>query len=319
MLIEKIDEYVKGQIRVTPCHSNRASDLGHPCDRYLVFRRLRWEEASPPSLPLQYIFNEGNLHEGAVLRLLQDAGFTIIQQQRDYEWKEYKITAHLDGKLLLDDYNGGDIPRSVPLEVKSMSPFIWVKIHTTADLRDSHMPHLAKYIGQLQTYMLLSNSEEAVLLLKNKSTGQLKELWMELDYEYAESLVQKAVRINGYVDRQEVPPPVPWTESLCGRCPFNAICANEMTRQPLEIVFNEDLEALLKRREELKAAAREYKQVDDLVKAAVTGQEKMVIGGWLIRGKEVTRRGYTVKDTTYWKTDIESLQLTGGAPSDSDG
>lgn len=317
MIIEQIDAYLESTIRQSPCLSNRASELGHECERYLVFRRLRWREGTLPNVHLQRLFNDGNLHEKAVLRLLEEAGFTVIDQQRDYEWREFNITGHLDGKLLIEKSHGLLQQAAVPLEIKSMSPFIWMKINSAEDMLTA-AAHVRRYPAQLQLYMLLSNSEEAVLLLKNKATGQLKEIWLTLDYEYAESLLQKAKRVNSYVEREEIPPPIEWTDAVCGRCPFNHICAVEVKRTPMAIRFDPDFELILKRRDELKAAAREYKQVDELVKAALDGQEKVIIGDYLIEGKQVERRAYTVKASRYWRYDISNLQLIQEVPHETE-
>ena len=299
MLLEKLDERLQAQIKLSPCHTNRASELGHACKRYLVLRRTRWQEAELPSLSLQRLFGEGHIQERAVIRALEDAGFVVVEQQRDYEWKEYQITAHLDGKILLEG-------AAVPLEVKSMSPYIFKSIHTAADLLNPRYPHLQKYLAQLQIYMLLSNSEKAVLLLKDKSSGQIKELWMELDYQFAESLIQKAQSINVAVAAGILPERIPYTENICGRCPFLAICLPEVKRDALEIITDPELEANLKRRHELAPLRAEYEQLDDQVKAILKEHERVVVGDFLVHGSWVEPKGRP----KYWKVSIDKLEAT---------
>lgn len=320
MLLEKVDEQLQKQIKLSPCHTNRASELGHACERYLVLRRTRWQEATLPDLSLQRIFNEGHIQERAVIRELEDAGFQVIEQQRDYEWKEYQITAHLDGKVCISPQVGdGTIPndghshtaRAVPLEVKSMSPYIFKSIQTAADLMNPRYPHLAKYIAQLQIYMLLSNADKAVLILKDKSSGQLKELWMELDYHAAEALIQKAQRINAAVAAGTIPERIPYAEKICGRCPFLAICLPDVKRDALEITTDPELEANLKRRHELAPLRAEYEQLDEAVKAVLKEHEKIVVGDFLVQGRWIEPKG----KPKYWKVNIDKLEATKEMPA----
>src|SRR5213594_2204027 len=42
-----------------PVTANRASQLGGDCDRELVYLRTRWQDAAPPPLDLQILFQEG--------------------------------------------------------------------------------------------------------------------------------------------------------------------------------------------------------------------------------------------------------------------
>jgi len=300
MLIEKIIEQKQSKIRLRPCHTNRASSLGHVCERKLVFDRTRWQDAIPYDVGLQFIFDEGNLQERQVLKDLDEAGWHVIDQQRDYEWKEYQITAHLDGKIVLD--------KPFTLEIKSMNPYTFTQIHTAQDIIESRKHYIRAYAAQGQIYMLLSNSERMVFIFKNKSTGQLKEIWMDLDYQFAEELIQKAVRINAHVNAGTIPDPIPWNEDICGRCAFAHICLPEARREALDLTDDPELELKLKRRHELAPLRKEYEEIDDEVKAAVKEKAKVVVGDFLITGRFVEPKGRP----KYWKSDIQLLQIQKG-------
>ena len=97
MIVEAIRESKEKKISSYPVHSNRASDLGNPCVRYHVYNRTRWAEKSLHNASLQSIFDLGNDFEAIVLKELAEAGVSIIEQQRSFEWKEYQITGHVDG------------------------------------------------------------------------------------------------------------------------------------------------------------------------------------------------------------------------------
>lgn len=303
MIVEKLLENAKRKIRIHPCHTNRASDLGHECLRYLVFLRTRWQEAALHDISLQLIFMEGNNQEANVIRDMVDAGIQVTEQQRDYEWKKYQITGHVDGKIVdkVDDF------RAYPFEVKSMSPFVFKTIDSAGSLLSERMPHLKKYPAQLQLYMLLSNSEKAVFIFKDKSSGQLKEIWMDLDLGYCESLIQKAERINEHVDKGTTPDPIPWKERLCGRCKFAHICLPEAKRTPAEMLDDPELIAKLERRHELNPLRKEYEDIDGDVKEIFKEREKIMIGDFLVTGNYQQRKD----NKKIWITRIEKLQIGG--------
>lgn len=302
MLIEKIYAAKAKKIRLSPCHTNRASEAGHPCLRYLVLRRTHWQHASLHDVRLQLLFDEGNLQEAAVLRDLQDAGLTVIEQQRDYEWRQFQLTAHLDGKVVLSS------TEAAPIECKSMSPYIWENVHTLEDLIHSDKPWLKKYPAQIQLYLLLANAERGFLILKNKSTGELKEIEVRLDLAYTESILQKLERVNSHVAAGTVPDAMLYEEAVCEKCPFfQTVCLVEVTRTALELSDDHDLASKLDRRQALQSAAKEYEALDKEIKAKVKDLEKVVCGEFLILGKEVKRKAYQVEASNYWQTTIKPL------------
>lgn len=311
MLIEKVIEAKQKKIRLFPTHVNSASEIGHPCMRYLVFKRTRWADATLHDVNLQFIFDEGHIQERAVLRDLEDAGVTVIEQQRDYFWADIQLSAHLDGKVFVPIENDPEQTELAPIEIKSMSPFVWVKINSVEDMLNSRMAHLRKYPAQLTVYNLLSNASRGFLILKNKSTGQLKEIEVPLNYEYAESLLKKCEEINAHVQRGTTPEPIAWDENTCGRCQFAHICLPEAKREALDLTNDPDLEAKLKRRAELAPLRSEYEEIDEDVKAAVKEKPKVLCGNFLITGRFQDR-----KDTKkVWLTKIESLTPQKGIPA----
>ena len=43
----KISDFVKSEIKVYPCEHLRASNIGHPCERYLYLLIKFWEQQQP--------------------------------------------------------------------------------------------------------------------------------------------------------------------------------------------------------------------------------------------------------------------------------
>jgi len=278
-----IDEHKRKKIKIYPCNSNRASLLAEECERKLVYYRTSWDKQTLYDVDLQYIFDEGNLQEQAVIRELQEAGINIVEQQRAFVWKEYQITGHIDAKIGL---NG----KYYPLEIKSMSPNVWNSINEPQDLKK--YPWTRKYIGQLVLYLLMGEAEEGILLLKNKSSGKLKQLVIKLnDYlDLGEELLKKAERINKHVKEGTLPERINDFE-ICSECSFKHICLPEILNEGgVEIVDNKELEEKLDRLEELKPYYQEYKKLDEEVKKMVEGKENLACGKYLISGKWVERK-----------------------------
>jgi len=184
MIVEKILAAKQKKIRQYPVNANRASELGNPCVRYHVLNRTRWQEKTLHDIGLQFVFDLGSEIEQIALKELAEAGIIIYEQQRAFEWKEYQITGHVDGFIMPDPTEN----KTYPLEIKSMSPYVWQNVNNIGDMMHGRYPYLRKYSAQLNMYMLMKGIDKGVFLLKNKVTGAYKEIWMNLDYDLGEKL-----------------------------------------------------------------------------------------------------------------------------------
>jgi len=90
----KVRQAYEQKRRVSPCRSNRASQIGHPCLRYLTYCRKDWKQKVLPSVELLWIFEMGNLIEEMAVKRLTKAGLLVTQQQRDFEEPKQGITGH---------------------------------------------------------------------------------------------------------------------------------------------------------------------------------------------------------------------------------
>ncbi len=298
-VVQAVIEAKAKKIKLWPVNSNRASEMGHPCERYLVYLRTRGEDRALHDVNLQFIFDDGNLHEEGVLWDLQEAGFKIIEQQRPFEWKKYQITGKVDAKILDDD-------RAIPIEIKSLNPYAWEKINSIKDMTNSKFVFLRKYPAQLTLYLLLDEEEEGLFILKNRSNGKLKQIPLYLDYDYAETLIQKAERINHHVEAGTLPERIPWEEGFCENCPFSHICLPPHEEKGA-LLDDPDLELKLDRRGELKPLVDEFNELDSEIKNRLKEIPEAVIGNWIIKGKWIDKKEYTVQATRYWQSIIRHL------------
>lgn len=296
-LVSKLYDLAESKIEVWPCHTNRASMLGSDCVRQIVYWRTRWEEAELHDVHLQLIFEEGKVQEKALMRDLEDAGIEVIEQQVTLSWPEYKITGHVDGVLNIDGV-------AVPLEIKSMSDHIWQSVawdgpreYDWPEVREAFKKRfwLRKYPAQLQIYMLCKDTESAIMLCKNKSTGAVAQINMRLDYEYAERLLQRAERINSHIMRGTMPERIPWDEDVCGNCAFVNLCCPDQAAGP-PIAFVEDIKALerLEERAETEKAHKTFASADKWIKSWVHERypdtQRITVGAFLLE-KKLTEGG----------------------------
>lgn len=308
-VVGKVIESKQGKAQLWPVKSNRASELGHPCERFLVLKRTRWAEFPLPPTKLMFIFQLGNTIEGEAIEELKAAGLSVHKQQCAFEIKEQNITGHIDGALSED---GGP---SYPFDVKSMNQYDWAKMNSAADLLGAESSWLQKYVPQIMLYCYMHETEQGLLYLKNKATGEPKAVWVDLDYQMVEDLLLKADRINAHVASGTLPECIAYRERICGWCDAKALCRPEENFGD-GVRFSEDpqIAAKLDRRGELEPTKREYDRLDKELKGLFGLGPACVCGNWYIDVKTVDRKGYTVDPTTYQRVDFEHLD-----PDDKEG
>lgn len=298
-----IIDYYGSTAKNWPQYRNRASNLGHPCERYLTYCRLDWKEKPLPSANLMMIFNGGNVIEKHIAKVyLEHAGFNIIQMSWPYEWKEKEIGAYLDFICKKDDLE-------FPVEAKSMTDHMWRKINTIQDFLDQKKHYYKSYPAQLTVYMLNGNRPFGMFLLINKTTYEPKHIWYKLDYEYAEQLVQKAERINAHVKNNTYPERMDFDPDICTDCEFSHVCLPDVINKQCQIISDIELENKIREWAELKEFVSKYEYLDKELTEQLKGRDKILLGNYIITGKFITRKAYAsnVKESTYWSKKIGIL------------
>lgn len=283
-----------------PCRNVRASAIGHPCERFIYLSIKNWQDKKPHDVGLQNIFDLGNTLEEHTIRNIKEAGFEVITPTvRAWNIEKPYISGRED--IRIKDENG----ELIPVEIKGISPFDFDKLNTIDDFKNSKKAHIKGYPAQLQIYMLYFGKEKGFFAITNKLTGETKFIEMQFDYEYAESLLQKAERIYKALE-DETPPEACEDISFCEGCPLAHICG-ECRRVPADVDIDEELDKLIARKEELAPAKAEYEKVDREIKSRVGERDKVITGAYLIQRSEVKRKGYTVPDSVYYKINIKRL------------
>jgi len=268
---ERIDNYINVKREVTPYHTNRASDLGHPCLRYLYHCRLDWTRRQLTSPKMQKIYLEGYEQERSVIRLLLDLGFRIEDQGKSFAIPHFNITGRIDGIISNGDMNTG-------FEVKSMEHYTFDAVNSVDDFKNPKRPWLAKSLAQVTLYMAMAHKSSWLFILKNKSRLDIKLIEVDFDMDLYNSLIEKAIIINEAIDLKRPPAPIPYSSFHCEECPFNHLCdVDEVSEfDNIDVVSDPELRDIVKNYFVLKEAAERFEVVKDDLKARFSGKNVRV-------------------------------------------
>ena len=285
-------QHLAADIEVYPARAFYPSAIAHPCDRQIVWRFTRWKEQEPHDEVLESIFQEGRLHQPDIYRRLEAMGFDVVREQdRPTQYKildgRAVISGRPDGRVVA--FRGTRYPKpGLVLEAKSMSDYQWGRIATVEDIRNAGSHWTRSYYAQGQLYGFLENAPRGVFVLKNKATGMLKVVPFELDYTYAEELLQRIERLQPMIERAQDPNPIPYDRSVCGDCGFNRVCYPPKSfGEGSAYLDNPTLVALLERREHLAPGASEYRRVHEDVTETLKheGVKSAIVGPFQVEGK----------------------------------
>lgn len=290
------------KIKVYPCNNLRASNLGHPCERYLYLLIKHWEEQKPHDVGLQNIFDLGITLEEHTIANIKEAGYEVVTPTVR-SWKIQVKGGIITGRedIRIKDENG----ELLPVEIKGISPFEFDNLNTVEDFLKSKKPYIRAYPAQLFAYLYKYAKEHGFFALTNKLTGQTKFIDVPLDYEYGESLLQKAERIYAAL-ASDTPPEACEDISMCEGCALQHICG-ECRRVPTDIDLDDELDALIARKAELADAQKEYYAVDKQIKERIGEREKVITGQYLIQRKAIVKQEYTVPASVQYRINIKRL------------
>jgi hypothetical protein len=272
-------------------------------------------EATPIPPDKVLMFEEGRVHEADLKIKMGMAGIPLIEQETYLQWKtlddqgrvKFHITGHVDGVYAMP---WGKKVHPMPVEIKSMSDHIWNGIahsgpgvYKWKDVRGGFQkrPWLRKYFGQITLYMLCKEFEHGIFYLKNKISGGLAQVNVNLDWKYADSLVKRATEIEENVRAQVLPDRIPFDDWVCGKaCDFlSHCCPAKAMGPPIKFLADERVDMLCQIRRNSKEDRDQYQAADKKLKewAKANEWEKCVIPGWLFEKKFDARGAMKLKVT----------------------
>lgn len=288
------------KITVYPCRNLRASNIGHPCERYLYLLITRWEEQQPHDVGLQHIFDLGNTLETHTINNLKEAGYEVITPtQWSFQIEKPLITGRED--LRIKDENG----ELIPVEVKGISPFEFGKLNTVNDFLCSKKYYIRQYPAQLQIYMYHFNKLYGFFALTNKLTGETKMIRMDFDWDMADNLLRKAERIYKAIKEKKEPEAVE-DIAMCEGCRLSHICGLHRDI-PADVELDDELDNLIIEKYALKTYVDKYKEVDTSIKSKVGEREKVITGNYLLQRKCIQKKSYTVPARDEYRIQIRKL------------
>jgi len=303
-IAEKISDFVKSEIKVYPVNNLRASNIGHPCERYLYLLIKHWDEQQPHDEGLQNIFDFGNSVEEYTIKKLKDAGLEIITPtQRSWKVENPFITGRED--IRIKDPEDGQL---YPAEIKGLSPFEWERLNSIEDFYNSKRYYVRGYPSQLMVYCWKFEKEKGFFILTNKLTGKIKIIEVPFDWDRADALLKKGERIyKALADQSGKTVPAACEDiTVCEECAMRHLCSASIERPEMDIDDGE-LEALIDRKGELAAAYKEYNETNDKIKAAVGDRDKVLAGKYVVTAKNIERKEYVVKARTERRITVTRL------------
>lgn len=290
------------KITVYPCRNLRASNLGHPCERYLYLLLKHWDEQKPHDVGLQNIFDLGNTMEEHTIKNIKEAGyevFTPTVRSWKLDVKGGVITGRED--IRIKDENG----ELIPVEIKGLSPYEYNRLNSVEDFLTSKKAHVQGYPAQLYVYLLHFEKEKGFFALTNKLTGETKFIDVPLDYDLGEKYLAKAERIYKAIAADEMPEAAE-NISYCENCSLAHICGS-CNRHPADIEIDDELDELIAKKAELSEAKKEYDDCDRRIKEKVGEREKIITGQYLIERKQFVKKAFTVPESVQYRINIKRL------------
>lgn len=299
-----LKESLEKQIAVYPCRNLRASNIGHPCERYLYLLLTHWEEQKPHDVGLQSIFNLGNTLEEHTIKNIKEAGYEVFTPACR-SWKMDVKGGIITGRedIRIKDENG----ELLPVEIKGISPYEFDKLNSIEDFLKSSKSWVVGYPAQLYVYLLYFGKEKGFFALTNKLTGQTKFIDINLDYDLAEQYLAKAERIYKAIAEEKIPAACE-NMKYCESCSLAHICG-EQHRTPTDIDLDNELDEMINRKQELAEAKREYERLDKQIKERIGEREKIITGQYLIERKSSIRQAYIkeVPESIQYRINIRRL------------
>lgn len=198
--------------------NNWASNIAHPCLRYLYLKRTCPQLEIIPE-EKRILFQKGIEIEEIVIEQFKKQGFEIVELQKRFELKEYRISGKIDCIIKYANIE-------YPCEIKSVSDSTWNRIYTYRDFLESEYYYIRMYPSQLQLYLFATQSNKGYFYLRNKNSSQGRFIKVLYEKTLVEEILKKAMEVNEIVVKNVLPQTITDT-TICRDCGFYNYCYKE--------------------------------------------------------------------------------------------
>jgi len=293
---EKLKKYYESLVKTYPRHTTWASDAGHPCLRYLVLLRTTpHEQIMPLPAELQPLLRSGEAIHKLVEEDLREAGCYIYTSPDSLYDKELEVSGKMDHEIGCEEF------KAMPIEIKSVDDYIIDKYNSAIDLINGDY-WSRKYVSQLALYLWMRGKEKGIIHLRSRR--RWKNIIISiLDpgvIDFVHNLLENLKKVNEHVKNNILPDRIPYNSKLCKNCSIKIICLPDEQLSEGQIIFDEELEKKLNRRQELVLMKKEFDDIDkdikELFKKLFRDKDNIniLIGNYQITGKR-TARGFQTK------------------------
>lgn len=266
------------------------------CLRRQVLEMTEGDKMPPFDTETLAKFRRGNDRERDLITDLARAGrnsdppFEVINQQERFELKDKKGRVAIVGKV--DARLNFSRDAQVPVEIKSWSVYLTNQIESFADLFKSPWTKPGAY--QLLAYLFGSGEPYGILLLDRPGLPLPITVSLEDHLDLMEEFLTNAEKALDHKYDGTLPDYIE-DPAECQRCPFyGRVCDPPLKHEAAKIFTDPEFEAALERREELKAAAKEFNELDKKIKKEARGVTSAVAGDFVLKGSWRKKTVYDV-------------------------
>lgn len=275
--------------RRTPLpHAHVYASAARECTRRMVYELTVPDQQAPLPVDVLARFRRGDDRERDLLADLSRVGrdteppFTVIGQQERFELRDRKgrvaIAGKVDARLRCGDF-------AAPVEIKAWSPFLVDRLRSFDDVFDNPWTRSGGF--QLLSYLFGAGEPYGFLVLDRSGLPLVLPVTLEHHLDRMEAFLARAEVALDHVAAGTLPPFLVGDAAECQRCPFyGGTCNPPLVHDGAQVLTDPDLEALLEKRQELRAAGEEYERLDREVKARLRGVERgITTNGFAIEGR----------------------------------
>jgi hypothetical protein len=214
----KMEGHLLSERRQIARWSNWAGDIGFECDLFHVLARTKPDLMPLPEIGLLKVFAVSNMLEAPILRMMGAAGLEIVEVGRPFQLLKEKISGKIDAKVVVGD----EEKIKIPLELKCLSPYRFREVakikEAGGSLLNAKSVWMRKYPAQIMIYDYMDGSELGAWLFYEKASGDFLPWILPIDLDYVGTLLQRAERVNEWVDKNQEPKPE--RKEICAGCAF---------------------------------------------------------------------------------------------------